>query len=98
MNKVPFKPFGIYVVVERLPKEEKSEGGIILPEITQETHAKGRVVAVGDGYRAPDGIFCSLTVQVGEIVLYNLHAGTKFNYKGKEYTILLETELWLREI
>ena len=95
--KLGIEPLGPHIILKILPKEDKSEGGIILPEVRQEAYTKGKVMAVGQGYRGPDGKFGPLTVKVGDVVIYNRHTGTQINYKGIDYTILQEHEIWMRE-
>ena len=98
IKSLKIQPFGCHVVIEKLPREEKTDGGIILPEIRQETHARGKVVAVGQGYRNPDGNFTPPMSKVGETILFNKNSGTIITYKGKDYTVLLDHEIWAREL
>lgn len=97
MKHPRMEAFGAHVVVEVLPKDEKTEGGIIIPELHQDAHKRARVVAVGQGYRGPDGKFTSLVVKVGDVVVWNKHGGTPINYKGRDLIILQEHEIWWRE-
>lgn len=83
------KPLADRVLVEPAAAEEKTAGGIYIPDTAKEKPQKGTVVAVGNG--KPDE---PLTVKVGDAVLYGKYAGTELNYEGKDYLIMRESDLF----
>ncbi len=82
------KPLHDRIVVEAAPKEEKSAGGIILPDTAQEKPLRGKVLAVGPGKRLDSGQLAALDVQPGDHVLYGKYGGTEVTVDGKDYVIL----------
>ena len=82
------KPLHDRIIVEAAAKEEKSAGGIILPDSAQEKPQRGTVLAVGPGKRLDSGQLAPVDVTVGEIVLYGKYAGTEVTVGGKDYVIL----------
>jgi chaperonin GroES len=82
------KPIGDRVVIKPAPAEEKTKGGIIIPDTAKEKPQRGEVVAVGPG---KDGNL--MTVQVGDIVLYGKYAGQEINYNGDDYMIMREDDI-----
>ncbi len=83
-----FKPINDRVVVKPAPAEEKTKGGIIIPDTAKEKPQRGEVVAVGPG---KDGN--ALTVKVGDIVLYGKYAGQEMSYEGEDYLIMREDDI-----
>lgn len=88
MGKVNIKPLADRVVVEPSPAEEKTSGGIIIPDTAKEKPQKGTVVAVGDGKKDEP-----LTVKEGDTVLYGKYAGTEITIDGNEYLIMRESDI-----
>jgi chaperonin GroES len=82
------KPINDRVVVKPAAAEEKTEGGIIIPDTAKEKPQRGEVVAVGPG---KDGN--AMTVKEGDIVLYGKYAGQELNYKGQDYLIMREDDI-----
>ncbi len=82
------KPINDRVVVLPSPAEEKTSGGLILPDTAKEKPQKGEVVSVGPG---KDGNL--MTVQKGDTVLYGKYAGQEIQYKGKDYLIMREDDI-----
>jgi len=82
------KPLHDRIVVEAAPKEEKSAGGIILPDTAQEKPQRGKVLAVGPGKRLDSGQLAPVDVKVGETVLYGKYGGTEVEVDGQDYVIL----------
>lgn len=82
------KPINDRVVVKPAPAEEKTKGGIIIPDTAKEKPQRGEVVAVGPG---KDGNL--MTVQVGDTVLYGKYAGQELNYEGEDYLIMREDDI-----
>ncbi|HNT70134.1 MAG TPA: co-chaperone GroES [Bacteroidales bacterium] len=82
------KPLADRVVIEPAPAEEKTAGGIIIPDTAKEKPLKGTVVAVGSGKKDEP-----MTVKVGDQVLYSKYAGTEITIDGKEYLIVRESDI-----
>ncbi|KXK17109.1 MAG: molecular chaperone GroES [Candidatus Parvibacillus calidus] len=82
------KPINDRVVVKPAPAEEKTKGGIIIPDTAKEKPQRGEVIAVGPG---KDGNL--MTVQVGDIVLYGKYAGQELNYQGEDFLIMREDDI-----
>ncbi|HEX3035807.1 MAG TPA: co-chaperone GroES [Thermodesulfobacteriota bacterium] len=81
------------VLVKRLDTEEKTKGGIIIPETAKEKPQEGKVVATGKGKLLEDGSLRPLDVKENDRVLFNKYAGTDINIEGEEYLILREDEI-----
>lgn len=82
------KPINDRVVVKPAAAEEKTQGGIIIPETAKEKPQRGEVIAVGPG---KDDI--SMTVGVGDTVLYGKYAGQELQYRGEDYLIMREDDI-----
>ena len=82
------KPLHDRIIVEAAAKEEKSAGGIILPDAAQEKPQRGAVLAVGPGKRLDSGKLAEIDLKVGDTVLYGKYSGTEVTVSGKDYTIL----------
>ena len=87
------KPLGERVLVKPLEAEEKTAGGIILPDTAKEKPAKGEVIAVGKGKILEDGTIKPLEVKQGDNVLYGKYSGSEITHDGKDYLILREEEI-----
>ena len=87
------KPLYDKVLVERLKAEEKTAGGIVLPDTAKEKPTEGRIVAVGRGRVMDDGNTVALSVKVGDRVLFGSYSGTDIKSEGKDYLILDEGEI-----
>ncbi len=88
MSKEAFKPINDRVVIKPLPAEEKTKGGIIIPDTAKEKPQQGEVIAVGPG---KDGK--TVSVKTGDRVLYGKYAGQELNYNGDEYLIVREDDI-----
>jgi len=93
MGKMKLRPLGDRIVVEPLEAEEKTKGGIILPDTAKEKPQEGKVVAVGKGKTDESGKLIPMEVKVGDKVLYGKYAGTEITIEGKEYMILKEEDV-----
>ena len=82
------KPLHDRIIVEAAAKEEKSAGGIILPDTAQEKPQRGIVLAVGPGKRLDSGQMAPVDVKKGETVLYGKYSGTEVTVEGEDYIIL----------
>jgi len=87
------KPLGARVIVKPLEAEEKSAGGIILPEAAQERPREGKVVAVGPGELNDEGERIGVAVAKGDIVIYSSFGGTEVKIDGEEYLIVNESDI-----
>ncbi len=87
------KPLADRVVVEAAAAEEKSTGGIILPDTAQEKPQQGTVVAVGPGKASDAGTIITMTVKNGDKVLYGKYSGSEVTHDGKEYLIMRESDI-----
>jgi chaperonin GroES len=88
-----FRPLHDRVVVRRIEAEQKSAGGIIIPDTAQEKPQQGEVVAVGPGARDESGKLVALDVQVGDTVLFGKWSGTEVKIDGQELLIMKESDL-----
>jgi len=87
------KPLQDRVVLERLSGEEKTKGGIIIPDTAKERPAEGKVLAVGPGKRGDDGKLIKPEVKKGDRVLFSRYSGTEIKIDGAEHLILREDEI-----
>lgn len=88
MAHVNVKPLADRVLVEPAAAEQKTAGGIIIPDTAKEKPQKGTVVAVGAGKKDEP-----MTVKVGDKVLYGKYSGTELNVEGKDYLIMRESDI-----
>ncbi len=88
------KPLGDRVVIKPAPQEEKTKGGIILPDTAKEKPVIGEVIAAGPGRRLEDGKLITLDLKVGDKVLYGKYSGTEVSLDGKEYLIMRESDIF----
>ena len=88
-----FKPLQDRIVVQRLDSEEKTAGGIIIPDTAQEKPSEGKVIAVGPGDRGKDGKLQKLDVKKGDKVLFGKWSGTEVTVDGDELIVMKETDI-----
>jgi chaperonin GroES len=88
-----FRPLHDRVAVKRVAEEEKSKGGIIIPDTAKEKPMEGQIVAVGPGARGEDGEVHPLDVKVGDRVLFGKWSGTEVKLDGEELMIMKESDL-----
>ncbi len=88
-----FKPLHDRVLLQRVEQENKTSGGILIPDTAQEKPIQGKIVAVGDGVRLENGQIQPLILKVGNTVLFGKWAGTEIKLDGKEYIIMKESEI-----
>ncbi|MEH6632073.1 MAG: co-chaperone GroES [Halopseudomonas aestusnigri] len=88
-----FKPLHDRVVIEPLDQEEKTSGGIIIPDTAKEKPMQGKVTAVGSGARGDDGKVVALDVKEGDTVLYGKWSGTEVKLDGKTLLIMRESDI-----
>ncbi|WP_214732103.1 co-chaperone GroES [Exiguobacterium sp. s195] len=87
------KPLGDRVIIEVVEKEEKTIGGIVLPDTAKEKPQQGKVVAVGTGRVTDEGKHIDLDVKENDLVIYSKYAGTEVKHDGKEYLIVRESDI-----
>lgn len=94
MSKINLKPLADRIVVKPAEAEEKTAGGIILPDTVKEKPVEGTVVAAGPGKIADDGKAIKMEVKVGDKVLYGKYSGTEVTINGVEYLIMRESDIF----
>lgn len=87
------RPLGDRVLVRRIEAEEKTAGGIVLPDTAKEKPKEGEIVAVGEGKLLDDGSRSKPQVKAGERVLFTSYAGTEVKIDGEEYLIMREEDI-----
>ena len=88
-----FKPLHDRVVVERLDSDEKTAGGIIIPDSAQEKPMQGKILAVGSGARDDSGKIQPLDVKEGDTILFGKWSGTEVKMNGEDYLIMKESDI-----
>ena len=88
-----FRPLHDRVLIKVLDSEEKTSGGIIIPDTAKEKPQEGEVVAVGPGAISETGKLTPMDVKVGDIVLFGKWSGTEVKIDGKEYSIMKESDI-----
>ena len=88
-----FKPLHDRVVVERLDSDEKTAGGIIIPDSAQEKPMQGKILAVGSGARDDSGKIQPLDVKEGDTILFGKWSGTEVKIDGKDLLIMKESDI-----
>ena len=88
-----FRPLHDRVLIKVLDSEEKTSGGIIIPDTAKEKPQEGEVVAVGPGAINDGGKLTPMDVKVGDIVLFGKWSGTEVKIDGKEYSIMKESDI-----
>jgi chaperonin GroES len=87
------RPLGDRILVKRIQEEEKTKGGIIIPDTAKEKPQEGRVVAVGKGKMTEDGKLLSPDVKAGDRILFGKYAGSEIKLEGEEHLILREDDI-----
>lgn len=87
------RPLQDRVIVKRIEEEEKSKGGIIIPDTAKEKPQEGKVVAVGKGKINDDGKITPLDVKVNDRILFGKYSGTEINVEGEEHLIMREDDI-----
>ncbi len=87
------KPLYDRVVVKKIEMEQKTPGGIILPDTAKEESQVGEVIAVGEGKLLEDGKLLPLKVKVGQKVLYSKYAGSEVEIDGEKYLVMREEDI-----
>ena len=87
------KPLSDRVVVEPLEAEEKTKGGIYLPDTAKEKPQMGKIIATGPGKVSDSGEKIAMQVKKGDKILYGKYSGTEVNFEGKDYIIMHESDI-----
>jgi chaperonin GroES len=87
------KPLYDRILVKRIEEEEKTKGGIIIPDAAKEKPQEGKVVAVGDGKMLENGTKAPLTVKAGDKILFGKYSGSEIKVDGEEHLILREDDI-----
>lgn len=87
------RPLGDRMLVQRLEAEEKTKGGIVIPDTAKEKPKEGKVVSVGKGRITDEGKTIPLNVKEGDRILFSSYAGTDIKIEGEEYLILREEDV-----
>ena len=87
------RPLGERIIVQRVEAEQKTKGGIVLPDTAKEKPKEGKVVAVGSGKRLDSGEKAPMTLKEGDKVLFTSYAGTEIKIDGEEYLIMKEDDV-----
>jgi chaperonin GroES len=93
MAKTKFRPLHDRVVVRRINAEEKTKGGIIIPDTAKEKPQEGEVIAVGPGGRDESGKLIPIDVKVGDVVLFGKWSGTEVKIDGQDLLIMKESDI-----
>ena len=93
MAKTKFRPLHDRIVVRRITAEEKTKGGIIIPDTAQEKPSQGEVIAVGPGGRDENGKLIPIDLKIGKTVLFGKWSGTEVKLDGEELLIMKESDI-----
>ncbi|WP_311029824.1 co-chaperone GroES [Mesorhizobium koreense] len=93
MAKTKFRPLHDRVVVRRVESEEKSAGGIIIPDTAKEKPQEGEIIAVGSGARDEAGKLVPLDVKAGDRILFGKWSGTEVKLNGEDFLIMKESDI-----
>ena len=88
-----FRPLHNRLIVQRLEEEEKTAGGIIIPDTAKEKPSQGKVIAAGPGKRDDKGNLIALDVVVGDRILFSKYSGSEVTLNGEEYLIISEDDV-----
>ncbi len=92
-SKVSIRPLGDRVLVQRVEAEDKTAGGILLPDSAKEKPKEGKVISIGEGRQLDSGERSTFSVKSGDRVLFISYAGTEIKYQGDEYLIMKEEDI-----
>ena len=93
MAKLNIKPLGDKVIVQRVEAEEKTAGGIVLPDTAREKPKRGIILAVGNGRLLDDGTRSEMQVKRNDEVIFTSYAGTEIKVNGEDYMIMDESDI-----
>lgn len=87
------RPLHDRIIIKRVTEEEKTKGGIIIPDTAKEKPAEGKIIAVGNGKRLEDGTIQGLDLKAGDRVLFGKYSGTEVKIDGEEHIIMREEDI-----
>jgi chaperonin GroES len=87
------KPLGDRILVKRIKEEERTKGGIIIPDTAKEKPQEGKVVAVGKGKYSEEGKLIPIEVKAGDRILFGKYSGSEFKHEGEDLLILREDDI-----
>jgi chaperonin GroES len=87
------RPLGDRILIKRIKEEEKTKGGIIIPDTAKEKPQEGKVVAVGKGKYSDDGKLIPIEVKAGDKILFGKYSGSEVKIEGEEHLILREDDI-----
>ena len=87
------KPLGDRILVKRIKEEERTKGGIIIPDTAKEKPQEGKVVAVGKGKYGDDGKLIPIEVKAGDKILFGKYSGSEFKLEGEDLLVLREDDI-----
>jgi chaperonin GroES len=93
VTRMNFRPLHDRVLVRRIEAEEKTAGGIIIPDTAKEKPQEGEVIAAGSGSKAEDGTITPLDVKAGDRILFGKWSGTEVRLDGKDLLIMKESDI-----
>jgi chaperonin GroES len=88
-----FRPLGDRVLVKRIKDEERTKGGIVIPDTAKEKPQEGKVIAVGKGKHGDDGNLIPIEVKAGDKILFGKYSGSEFKLEGEDLLILREDDI-----
>ena len=88
-----FRPLHDRVLVKRIDAEEKTKGGILIPDNAKEKPVEGKVIAVGPGKRGEDGVLIPLTVKAGDRIIFGKWSGTEIKLNDDEFVVMAESDI-----
>ncbi len=92
-RNMKFRPLHDRVLVRRVEQEEKTAGGIIIPDTVKEKPMEGEVIAIGSGTRLDDGKVIPMDVKVGDRILFGKWSGTEVKFGGQDYLVMKESDI-----
>jgi chaperonin GroES len=87
------KPLGDRILAKRIKEEERTKGGIIIPDTAKEKPQEGKIVAVGKGKYGDDGKLIPIEVKAGDKILFGKYSGSEFKHEGEDLLILREDDI-----
>jgi chaperonin GroES len=87
------KPVGDKIIAKRLEAEEKTRGGIVLPDSAKEKPSEGKIITLGDGKVLDNGERAEFQVKKGDRVIFSSYAGTEIKFEGEEYLVMSESDI-----
>lgn len=88
-----FRPLGDRVLVKRIKEEERTKGGIVIPDTAKEKPQEGKVVAVGKGKYSEDGKLIPIEIRAGDKILFGKYSGSEVKLDGEEHVIMREEDI-----